>query len=212
MTKRKESKTATAVALLDSEPIDELLALAIAQEDAGSFLELYAPVDGEPLSPTGDTAAVQEPSPASASPADGDRTSPETASQSPSPEAAVGSTAPGLDNRGDTWIDEESGPPVLAAPSREETFVVHGQLPWRDSSTMERLPGFGFRLIETPVIEPPSHLNMPRHIDVNGLTAAQARAWRQLFLGLEKSGSRLSNGRRVTTSPDAIRWLLEQLF
>jgi len=224
MAKRKDTKTATAVAEPEADgpearisamietlaitedsagmPLDDLVAVAIQQEDPGSFLELYADPEDDPrpaaASPTGDS--LQEPSPAVACRSD----SPETACPpAPSPDMA--------NNRGDTWLEEESGPPVLAAPSREETFVVHGPLPWRDASTMERLPGYGFRLIETPVIEPPEGLNQPRHVDVNNLTAAQATAWRQLFLGLEKSGTRLASGRRVTTSADAIRWLLEQL-
>jgi len=49
-----------------------------------------------------------------------------------------------------------------------------------------------------------------RHVEVQ-LTREQADALRLLRRGLAVSGARLIAGREVSTAPQAIQWLLEQL-
>ena len=48
------------------------------------------------------------------------------------------------------------------------------------------------------------------HID-GRLDPLQASGLRHLYNGLDAAGKRLRNGRRVLTSIDAVRWLLEEL-
>ena len=47
------------------------------------------------------------------------------------------------------------------------------------------------------------------HVDVQ-LSHSQAVALRRLFHALDAAGTRLTNGRRVATTADAVRWILEQ--
>ncbi|MGA2032317.1 MAG: hypothetical protein ABSG68_08690 [Thermoguttaceae bacterium] len=57
--------------------------------------------------------------------------------------------------------------------------------------------------------DPPGYL--PKHIEVNNLSMAQRLSLRRMLAGLDAAGARLANSRRVTTTPDVLRWLLEQL-
>lgn len=62
--------------------------------------------------------------------------------------------------------------------------------------------------ITLPLREMPDGGYAQRHIDVQ-LKHHQAIALRQLIRGLDATGARLANDRRVITGADAIRWLLE---
>jgi hypothetical protein len=48
------------------------------------------------------------------------------------------------------------------------------------------------------------------HIEAR-LERQQAVVLRRIFVALDASGIRLRNGRRVITTADAVRWLLEQI-
>jgi hypothetical protein len=56
----------------------------------------------------------------------------------------------------------------------------------------------------------PANCYVSRHVDCQ-LSHAQARTLRELVEGLMDAQARLANGRRVTTSADAVRYLLDQL-
>lgn len=59
-----------------------------------------------------------------------------------------------------------------------------------------------------PLADVPEGVYVSRHVDVQ-LTTPQARALRCVLEGLMNHGARLANGRRVTTSADAVRFLLD---
>jgi len=49
-----------------------------------------------------------------------------------------------------------------------------------------------------------------RHVEVM-LSMNQAKAFKRLWMGLQRQGARLNNKRFVNTPPDVIRWLCEQI-
>ncbi len=59
--------------------------------------------------------------------------------------------------------------------------------------------------------EPIRDCYVGRHADVR-MNRAQAEALRRLQLGLDARGDRLASGKRVITTADAVRWLLEQII
>lgn len=63
--------------------------------------------------------------------------------------------------------------------------------------------------IEVPLGEVPSGVYEPRHVEAR-LDAQQGHVLKALMIGLDQRGSRLANGRRVSSYADAVRWLLEQ--
>lgn len=63
--------------------------------------------------------------------------------------------------------------------------------------------------IAVPLAEYPEGVYLTKHVDVQ-LDEPQARQLRRLIEGLDVAGERLASGRRITTGPDAVRWLLEQ--
>jgi len=65
--------------------------------------------------------------------------------------------------------------------------------------------------VELPLgtIDPKAYLS--KRCDLSNLSPRQARALRQLTEGLQDAAARLENGRRVTSSADAVRYVLEKL-
>lgn len=61
-----------------------------------------------------------------------------------------------------------------------------------------------------PVSQAPVTGYCSRHIDIR-LSGPQAEALRRLQDGLDGTGKRLANGKRVVNNADAIRYVLEQL-
>lgn len=71
------------------------------------------------------------------------------------------------------------------------------------------IPGMRFAPLLIPVVmETPGYVSP--HIDVR-LTVDQATALRRLADGLDRVKAKLPNGRRVTNTHDAARWLLQRL-
>jgi hypothetical protein len=79
-------------------------------------------------------------------------------------------------------------------------------------------------LPEPPSPEPPSVVSVSAPLsnaDLNGcyisthadvhMSHEQGRTLRRLHLALDAEGARLASGRRIITSADAVRWLLEQI-
>jgi len=56
----------------------------------------------------------------------------------------------------------------------------------------------------------PAGIYVSRHVEVR-LEGAQAETLRKAFDGLALKAARLDNGRYVSSVPDAIRWLLEEI-
>ncbi len=54
-------------------------------------------------------------------------------------------------------------------------------------------------------------LHLSRHVEIGRLTHDQKLALRRLQRGLDQSGARLANGKRIGSNADAVRWLLEQV-
>jgi len=52
--------------------------------------------------------------------------------------------------------------------------------------------------------------NVARHVDIQ-LDTHQAKALKRAFVGLDHSGARLANGRRIASNADVVRYVLEQL-
>lgn len=48
------------------------------------------------------------------------------------------------------------------------------------------------------------------HVEVR-FTPEQKRAMRRLFDGLDESGARMANGKRVASAADCVRWILDRL-
>jgi hypothetical protein len=66
-------------------------------------------------------------------------------------------------------------------------------------------------VLTVPVARPDlDNCYISRHCEVR-LSPQQARTLRCVLLGLDAAGERLSNGRRVATPADALRWLLEKI-
>lgn len=64
-------------------------------------------------------------------------------------------------------------------------------------------------VIEVPLGTIPEGVYITRHVEVQ-LDHSQACTLRRLVEGLDASGARLANGKRVTAAADVVRWLLEQ--
>jgi hypothetical protein len=76
--------------------------------------------------------------------------------------------------------------------------------------TAERSAAAFLFVVELPDLVPCPRGHIQRAIDID-LSHDQGAAARRLLDTLAERGVKLHNGRRVTSSPDAIRWLLEQL-
>ena len=65
-----------------------------------------------------------------------------------------------------------------------------------------------------PIAEPPN-TQLRRigatHVDVQFREPKTRAAFSALWAGLDRSGARLQDGRRIVTGADTIRWLFEQL-
>lgn len=100
-------------------------------------------------------------------------------------------------------LDDDLGLPedsVAAAPPEEEKEAE------RESSRE-----FSFRNLSLSMPVVIDHeARSPRHLDFQ-LTTAQGRGLRRIRDGLDHSGARLENGRRVQSYVEAIRWLLEKV-
>ena len=68
----------------------------------------------------------------------------------------------------------------------------------------------GTRTITLPLAEPPESGYTTRHVDVQ-LSMEQAVNLRRLREGLHAQATKLKDGRYVQSTPDAVRYLLEQL-
>ena len=55
----------------------------------------------------------------------------------------------------------------------------------------------------------PEGTKLPRHVEVK-LEPKEGAALGAVLKGLDETGARLKNGRRVYTTADAMRWILEQ--
>lgn len=78
------------------------------------------------------------------------------------------------------------------------------------SVTRQELPPAELVQVECPLRDFPPHCYVTPHVEVQ-LDAAQAATLRRLVEGLDVAGARLANNRRVTTGPDAVRYLLDRL-
>jgi len=65
-------------------------------------------------------------------------------------------------------------------------------------------------VLELPLGPIAEKIHISRHVDTQ-LSHAQARAMRSLIEGLRDSNAKLANGRRVTTSADVVRFILDQI-
>ena len=68
-------------------------------------------------------------------------------------------------------------------------------------------------VVEIPVAPAPvrEDAHRPLHVQVRLKTKAQRTAMRRLYEGLDQTGARMANGRRVHSLADAMRWVLERL-
>jgi len=64
-------------------------------------------------------------------------------------------------------------------------------------------------LIEVPIAAPGEGCYLSPHLDMR-LSDPQARRLHEIREGLIGSSARLSNGRPVVSTADAVRWMLEQ--
>ena len=60
-------------------------------------------------------------------------------------------------------------------------------------------------------VAPLSDGHLPRHIEVGRLTRAQSIALRRLRQGMDETGVRLENKRRIASVADVVRYILEQI-
>jgi hypothetical protein len=68
--------------------------------------------------------------------------------------------------------------------------------------------------IEIPLARIPARgyqASRQTHIDVKLFDIRQEAAMRHIFFGLDASDARLENGKRVTTKPDVVRWLMQRV-
>jgi len=80
-----------------------------------------------------------------------------------------------------------------------------------DADVSQEMPPAVQLTLALPPLAPPNlAAYRQRHLDVQ-LSGPQAVAVRRLYDTLDAAGSRLANGKRVASSVDAVRWLLEQL-
>ena len=92
---------------------------------------------------------------------------------------------------------EEAPPETIAAPATPAS-----EPPTRPKSRRVS--------IEVELGPKPAGIYVSRHVEVR-LEGAQAETLRKVFDGLALSAARLGNGRYVSSVPDAIRWLLEEI-
>lgn len=64
--------------------------------------------------------------------------------------------------------------------------------------------------LAVPLGEIPAGVYVSKHVEAQ-LDGPQAATLRRVLAGLDRDGARLANGRRVTSSADAVRWLLENI-
>ena len=72
-------------------------------------------------------------------------------------------------------------------------------------------PGIQIATIDLPLGTVPPRCYVSRHCDSGNLSNAQAITLRRLLEGLQETNARLANGRRVQTSPDVLRYLLDTI-
>lgn len=97
--------------------------------------------------------------------------------------------------------EASADPPAPELPTSEESPVVKLAQAFLDLHVVQ---------LSLPLGEIPAEAFFSRHVDVQ-LSIAQARMMRRLAEGLQNQNARLENGRRVTSSADAVRYVLERL-
>lgn len=98
---------------------------------------------------------------------------------------------------------KEGEPPIVAAEAAALAEHAAGE-------TLPFAPEVHHTLVEVPLADVPDPHYRQRHVNLQ-LSAAEADAMKRLLAGLDMQGERLANGRRVQTSADAVRWLLEKI-
>lgn len=73
----------------------------------------------------------------------------------------------------------------------------------------EVAPPPGGIVLTFPALPPLDGAYVPTHLDLQ-LSPKQGEGLRRLFIGLDKAGNRLRDGRRITYFTDVVRALLEQ--
>ena len=66
-------------------------------------------------------------------------------------------------------------------------------------------------VIELPIGDVTEHEYLSRHVEARFQTVGQQVAMRRIWRGLQSQGAKLGNGRPVTRSGDAVKWILEQI-
>lgn len=92
---------------------------------------------------------------------------------------------------------------------REEELGPGKTLTGLPGQLVEEL-GPGVATIQVPVAQIAAGNYAAMHVNLN-LDKEQARTLKQLRAGLDQAGARLREGRRVQSSADTIRYLLENL-
>lgn len=107
----------------------------------------------------------------------------------------------------------ESGAPQVEAPEevgmRKSEFGPEVQV--APSPPTVIAPQVQTVALSLPLGTIPPRCYVSRHCDAGNLTNAQALAMRQLLEGLQDTNAKLASGRRVTSSADVVRYLLEQV-
>lgn len=91
----------------------------------------------------------------------------------------------------------------MAKKREDQVVTVEHETPW---------PVVQIEIPIGPV--PPTGDGAPyltNHVEAGKLTQRQRVGLSRLVNGLDQAGCRLTDGRRVVTSADAVRWLLERL-
>lgn len=65
-------------------------------------------------------------------------------------------------------------------------------------------------ILEVPIADAVEHVYCRRHVNAN-LNREQAIKLRRIVDGLDASGAKLANGRRVVTVAAAVVWMIEQV-
>ena len=76
--------------------------------------------------------------------------------------------------------------------------------------TVEQPPSLPTVTIAVPIAEPVDGY-IPSHIDCHLREGRLAVAFDRVFRGLDVTGARMPDGRRITHRTDAMRWLCEQV-
>lgn len=94
-------------------------------------------------------------------------------------------------------------------PAGDDLSEVPEDQPQAATPAAAELPVIATRLLELPLgVVPCGYVS--RHVDAR-LDRRQGAALRRLQDGLDRAGRRLANGKRVISTADAVRWLLEQI-